>query len=63
MLPYEEGLNKEIDDYLDISIGDDENKNDNNAENKIEIKYEEKVINKFDLSALKIEKNEIILKS
>ena len=62
MLPYEEGLNKEIDDYLDISIGDDENKNDNN-ENKIEIKNEEKVINKFDLSMLKIEKNEIILKS
>ena len=62
MLPYEEGLNKEIDDYLDISIGDDENKNDNN-ENKIEIKNEEKVINKFDLSILKIEKNEIILKS
>ena len=64
MLPYEEGLNKEIDDYLDISIGDDENKNDNNNnENKIEIKNEEKVINKFDLSMLKIEKNEIILKS
>ena len=64
MLPYEEGLNKEIDDYLDISIGDDENKNDNNNnENKIEIKNEEKVINKFDLSILKIEKNEIILKS
>ena len=63
MLPYEEGLNKEIDDYLDISIGDDENKNDNNPENKIEIKNEEKVINKFDLSMLKIEKNEIILKS
>ena len=60
MLPYEEGLNKEIDDYLDISIGDDENKNDNNNnENKIEIKNEEKVINKFDLSMLKIEKNEI----
>ena len=64
MLPYEEGLNKEIDDYLDISIGDDENKNDNNNnENKIEIKNEEKIINKFDLSVLKIEKNEIILKS
>ena len=63
MLPYEEGINKEIDDYLDISIGDDEDKKDNNIEIKPEIKNEEKIINKFDLSALKIEKNEIILKS
>ena len=63
MLPYEEGLNKKIDDYLDICIGDDEEKKDNNNENNPDIKIEEKGVNKFDISALKIEKNEIILKS
>ena len=60
MLPYEEGINKEIDDYLDISIGDDE---ENKINDKNEIKKEEKPINKFDLTKLKSERIEIILKS
>ena len=60
MLPYEEGINKEIDDYLDISIGDDE---ENKINDKNEIKKEDKTINKFDLTKLKSERIEIILKS
>ena len=60
MLPYEEGINKEIDDYLDISIGDDE---ENKINDKNEIKKEEKSINKFDLTKLKSERIEIKIKS
>ena len=60
MLPYEEGINKEIDDYLDISIGDDE---ENKINDKNEIKKEEKPINKFDLTKLKSERIEIKIKS
>ena len=59
MLPYEEGINKEIDDYLNICIGDDE---ENNNNDKIELK-KEKTINRFDLNKLKSERIEIILKS
>ena len=59
MLPYEEGINKEIDDYLNICIGDDE---ENNNNDKIELK-QEKTINRFDLNKLKSERIEIILKS
>ena len=57
MLPYEEGINKEIDDYLDISIGDDEDIIANNSQKKTE----EKPMNKFNLSALKQERIEIVL--
>ena len=55
MLPYEEGINKEVDDYLDISIGDDDgDKEEDKNQN------EEKIIRKFDSTALKIEKIEIL---
>ena len=56
MLPYEEGIKNDIDDYLDISIGDDE-------ENKIEDKKEENIVNKFDEKLLKTGKIEVILKA
>ena len=59
MLPYEEGINKEIDDYLNICIGDDE-ENNNNDKNELK---QEKTINRFDLNKLKSERIEIILKS
>ena len=59
MLPYEEGINKEIDDYLDISIGDEENKSQKDNENN----EDGKAVSKFDLNALKTEKIEILLKS
>ena len=55
MLPYEEGINKEVDDYLDISIGDDDgDKEEDKNQN------EEKIIRKFDSTALKIENIEIL---
>ena len=59
MLPYEEGINKEIDDYLDISVGDEENKSQKDNENN----EDGKAVSKFDLNALKTEKIEILLKS
>ena len=61
MLPYEEGLNKEVDDYLDICIGDDDEENKEN-EKENDNKKEEKIIHKFDLNALKTDKFEVILK-
>ena len=54
MLPYEEEIEKKIDDYLDISIGDDEEKKE---ENKIDVKYERN----FDINLLKPDKFEVIL--
>ena len=48
---------EEIDDYLDISIGDDEDIIANNSQKKTE----EKPMNKFNLSALKQERIEIVL--
>ena len=61
MLPYEEGLNKEVDDYLDICIGDDDEENKEN-EKENDNKTEEKIIHKFDLNALKTEKFEVVIK-
>ena len=61
MLPYEEGLNKEVDDYLDICIGDDDEENKEN-EKENDNKKEEKIIHKFDLNALKTEKFEVVIK-
>ena len=60
MLPYEEGINKEVDDYLDICIGDDD---DNKLENQNQNVKDDKTINKFDLNALKTDKIELILKA
>ena len=61
MLPYEEGINKEVDDYLDICIGDDDD--DNKLENQNQNVKDDKTINKFDLNALKTDKIELILKA
>ena len=46
MLPYEEGLEKEVDDYLDISIGDDEEK-------EIKKYNKEKYIRNFEVDLFK----------
>ena len=61
MLPYEEGINKEVDDYLDICIGDDED--ENKLENQNQKVKDDKTINKFDLNSLKTDKIELILKA
>jgi len=63
MLPYEEGINKEIDDYLEISFEEDEEGKDNKNKKDNEDKKEDNIINKFDLSELKTEKIEVLIKS
>ena len=52
MLPYEEGLEKEVDDYLDISIGDDEEK-------EIKKYNKEKYVRNFEVDSFKPDKIEI----
>ena len=52
MLPYEEGLEKEVDDYLDISIGDDEEK-------EIKKYNKEKYVRNFEVDSFKPDKLEI----
>ena len=52
MLPYEEGLEKEVDDYLDISIGDDEEK-------EIKKYNKEKYVRNFEVDSFKPDKFEI----
>ena len=52
MFPYEEGIEKKVDDYLDIGFEDDEE----DAQNKKEVKYERN----FDVNALKSDKFEVI---
>ena len=52
MLPYEEGIEKKVDDYLDIGFEDDEE----DGQNKKEIKYERN----FDVNAFKTDKFEVI---
>jgi hypothetical protein len=51
MLPYEEGIEKKVDDYLDIGFEDDEE----DAQNKKEVKYERN----FDVNAFKSDKFEV----
>jgi hypothetical protein len=51
MLPYEEGIEKKVDDYLDIGFEDDEE----DVQNKKEIKYERN----FDVNAFKSDKFEV----
>ena len=63
MLPYEEGINKEIDDYLEVSFEEDEEDGVNkNKEENLDKKGDNN-INKFDLSELKTEKIEVLIKS
>ena len=53
MLPYEEEIEKQVDDYLDISIGDDEE--------NVKKYNKEKYIRNFDVDAFKSDKFEIVL--
>jgi hypothetical protein len=63
MLPYEEGINKEIDDYIEVSFEEDEEDGVNkNKEENLDKKGDNN-INKFDLSELKTEKIEVLIKS
>ena len=52
MFPYEEGIEKKVDDYLDIGFEDDEE----DTQNKKEVKYERN----FDVNAFKSDKFEVI---
>ena len=63
MLPYEEGINKEIDDYLEVSFEEDEEDEVNKNKKDNEDKKDDNNINKFDLSELKTEKIEVLIKS
>ena len=63
MLPYEEGINKEIDDYLEVSFEEDEEDGGNKNKKDNVDKKDDNNINKFDLSELKTEKIEVLIKS
>ena len=53
MLPYEEEIEKEVDDYLDISIGDDEE--------NVKKYNKEKYVRNFDVDVFKPDKIEFVL--